>query len=224
MAATRRARPAVLARHGALAASAGVLSGGGDLHRTGRSGRGVAVDLPTTTVVPAATSTTPLTEVQQAVLEQVGVTESAYDTALRNPDDPSLVTAIVTATAVGSPAREEFVGAYEVHSAEGHWTVPDPDVPNSVTAVDDPLTTAGGAVAFVTVCHVSGDTLMGRDTSGESPGTRGHPKRPSNGADVSRRRRQVATRTTDPDRDLSGGNLMRNRIGSTISSAPSSVG
>ena len=122
----------------------------------------------TSTVVGAATSTTPLTEGQRAVLEQVGVTESAYDTALRNPDDPSLVTAIVTATAVGSPAREEFVGAYELHSAEGHWTVPDPDVPNSVTAVDDPLTTAGGAVAFVTVCHVSGDTLMGRDTSGEA--------------------------------------------------------
>jgi hypothetical protein len=123
--------------------------------------------VPSTTVAPATTATTALTGVQLAVLAQVGVTEAAYDAALRNPGDSSLAEAIAVATADGSPAREEFVGAYEAHVAEGHWTVPDPDIPNSVTAVGDPMSTDGGAIAFVTVCHVSGDTLMGRDATGD---------------------------------------------------------
>jgi hypothetical protein len=122
--------------------------------------------MPSTTVAPAATSSTALTDGQQAVLEQVGVTEAAYDMALRNPDDETLVAAIEVATVEGSPAREEFVRAYQSHIAQGRWAVADTEVANSVAAIGPPTIVGDGSVAVVTVCHVSGDTLMGVDAAG----------------------------------------------------------
>jgi hypothetical protein len=105
-------------------------------------------------------------EVQAAVAAQVGVTEAAYDTALRNPADPSLITVVEAATVDESPARAEFVGAYNTVIGAGHWAAADPDVPNSVTVEADPFIDRSGTEAHVIVCHVSGDTLMGRDEDG----------------------------------------------------------
>lgn len=120
---------------------------------------------PTTTAAVATIPQDP--EVQAAVLEQVGATEAAFEAAMRNPDDPILVTAIEDATVEGFPAREEFIGAYESNIAEGYWAVPDPDVPNSITVEGDPSVSADGMAAVVVVCRVSGDTVMGRDANGD---------------------------------------------------------
>src|SRR5690606_16135035 len=103
-----------------------------------------------------------LTDVD-AVLASVGDTEAAYDAALRNPSDPSLLAAVEAATMPGSPARAEFVEAYWSTIEAGQWAEADPVVPNSVTVLPEgyPTFTADGLSAFVIVCAVSGDSLMG---------------------------------------------------------------
>lgn len=106
--------------------------------------------------------------VLEALLPAVGSSEAAYDAAVRNPGDASLVAGIELATVADSPARLEFVGAYEAIAAAGQWAVADEVVPNSVTVLSgEGLTmSADGSAAFVWVCEVSGDALMGRDAAG----------------------------------------------------------
>lgn len=100
-----------------------------------------------------------------AVQAQVGVTESAYETAVRNPDDPSLRAGIEAATIDESPAQLEFVSAYDAIVAAGQRSVPDPDVANSIELVTLPFIEADGQSATVVICHVTGDSLV--DDSGQ---------------------------------------------------------
>jgi hypothetical protein len=106
-------------------------------------------------------------EVRAAIAAQVGVTEAAYDAALRNPQNEALIGAVEAATVEGSPARSEFVSTYYAITDVGGWAAPDPVTPNSVTMVGEPYVAPDGTEAWVTVCHVSGDSLMGLDDAGE---------------------------------------------------------
>jgi hypothetical protein len=125
----------------------------------------VAID-GTISSATGASTTSQDPAVQAAVAAEVGVTEAAFDEALRSPDDPTLLAAVEDATVEGSPARAEFVAGYNAIVDADQWAVPDPDVPNSVTVEVEPFITESGTDAYVVVCHVSGDSLMGREDSG----------------------------------------------------------
>lgn len=128
-------------------------------------------DAPTSTVDVIEVTATPESstadadEVIVAVQAQVGVTEAAYEAAVRNPDDPSLRAGIEAATVEGSPARIEFISAYETIVAAGQRSVPDPDVPNSIELVTLPFIAEDALSATVVICHVSGDSLV--DAAGQ---------------------------------------------------------
>jgi hypothetical protein len=111
-------------------------------------------------------------ETADAVTAAVGKAEAAFVAAGRDPDDPMLREAIVAATVPGSQAAALLVGGYDTLVVEqGRWAVAPTDGENSVTVVEgDPgvLVDSTGTVALVTACSVNGDTLMGRDETGDS--------------------------------------------------------
>lgn len=102
------------------------------------------------------------------ILQQVGVAERAYDVAVRRPEDPVLLAALEMATVEDSPARLEFIGAYSAMVEAGWWSEPDAEVPNFVAVLPEgyPILADDGQSAWVLVCAVSGDSLMGLDEAG----------------------------------------------------------
>lgn len=96
--------------------------------------------------------------------------EAAFDSAIRNPEDPNLRAEIVDAAASGSPAQREFVSAYDAMVDQGRFGVARSSPPNSVTTESGPQFTPDRASAFVVVCAVSGDRLAERPaTPGGEP-------------------------------------------------------
>lgn len=103
------------------------------------------------------------------LIERVGMTERLFDAAVRNPDDQTLLIEFQATTVAESPARSEFVDAYWALVEAGRWAAPDPLVANSVTVLPDgyPIFADDGLAAWVLVCAVSGDSLMGVNELGE---------------------------------------------------------
>lgn len=103
------------------------------------------------------------------LIERVGMTERLFDAAVRDPEDRTLLVEFEATTVAESPARSEFVDAYWALVEAGRWAVPDPVVANSVTVLPDgpPILADDGLAAWVLVCAVSGDSLMGVDELGE---------------------------------------------------------
>lgn len=127
---------------------------------------------PTIAAVTAAssgaTSSMPA-DLEAALLDAVGETERAYDTALRDPDVPGALESISATTADGSPAEIEFTSSFRSHVAAGRVAVPNPDVAPSVTVEGTPIVTteAGWGVGQVTVCHVDSDRLAMPDAEAD---------------------------------------------------------
>lgn len=117
--------------------------------------------------VPGSAGEVEATELDR-ILQQVGVAEQAYDAAVRRPEDTELLAALEMTTVEDSPARLEFVGAYSAMVEAGRWSKPDAEVPNSVAVLPEgyPILADDGHSAWVLVCAVSGDSLMGLDEAG----------------------------------------------------------
>lgn len=133
---------------------------------------GVGVDgvaSPLSEAAPIGSIPGPSSGDEGRLLERVGMAERFFDAAVRNPADLTLLAEFETATVAESPARLEFVNAYWTLVAAGRWAVPDPAVANSVTVLPDgrPVFADDGLAAWVLVCAVSGDSLMGMNEVGE---------------------------------------------------------
>lgn len=106
-------------------------------------------------------------EVVAAVSAAVGQTEMAYAGAVANMADPAQRELVAATTVDGSSAEQLFLEWYDLMTAEGYWYVPPTDGVDATTVMPEPQITvdSSGMMAIVTVCSVSGGTIMDHDAA-----------------------------------------------------------